>query len=197
LKLRKKAFGFIAGTMLMIIILVSRFGRHIQPRHSDDIIKVVIETVDDLGKVQTIRGLLRENTDSLESIRFLKCLNKLNFFKSSYSEDIDTCYEKAMEEANINSSSFSEVLFKMKRPLYEMKDNHRFNIGLINLIQDGHYVKFDSAWTAHFKRPSQIDLKYKPLLKEKFESQVEIKRSLDSSLILIKEIKSLRNKEYN
>jgi hypothetical protein len=181
----------------MISILAARFGKSISPRRSYDIIEVVTETVDDLGKVQSITDLLKTNTDSLEGAEFLQCLNSLSFLNSSYSSGVDHCYERALDESNKNNSRFSEVLFKMKKPLGEMKDNHLFNLRLINSIQDGYRVKFDSAWKAHFKKPSQIDLEYKSVLRKIFETRVETKRSLDSLSNRLKEVESLINKENN
>lgn len=178
----------------MLSYIGVRMVKHFRPQHSDSFIEVTVQTIDDLGKVQTITGLLQTSTDSLESQQFMNCLNDLNFFNSSYASAVDACYDNAMSYARKTNSSFSEVLHKMRRSLGEMKDNHEFYQEVYGLLQANTTINFDSAWQVHFKRPSKIDLEYKPVLERHYNNTTDIKRSLDNTSKLLKRLDSINNK---
>lgn len=189
MKLKSKIYGFVVGVMLFISIIVVRFGKHLSPRQTENIFEFTVETISDLGKVETLVNILDNKTDSLESISFLNCLNSLNFFNSSFSSEVDNCYDNAITKANINNSPFIEVLLKMENRLYEMKDNHFFNMSLDKLIRDRKYVNFDSIWNLHFDNPSTIDIQYKKLLLKYYQNSVATQKSLDSTYKLLNKIK--------
>jgi hypothetical protein len=174
-------------------IIGVRMGKSIGTKRSPDIIEIVVETIDDLGKIQNITDLLSKRPDSLETVTFVQCMDRLIFLSPSYPSGVEDCYNQALDGLNNIGSAYYEILLKLKEPLDEMKDNHYFIIGLNKIAGAGRIIDYDSAWSAHHKKPSQLDMAYKPLLRNLFEARVETMKYLDGTERRFKEIESLMN----
>ncbi len=195
MKTRRKIFGFIAGIMLLTSIFLVRFGKHIKPRQADHMIEVVVESMDDLGKMNTILETLSVSSDSLERIAFSKCTQKSNILRKNYIDEIDRCYDQALKTSAQNNSTFGEVLIRMKRSIDEIKDNHVFLMEIQEISLRNTAVDFDSIWNAHFIKPSKIDLGYKEVLQSYFQNRVAIQESLRSSEELFKTIEEIQKSQ--
>ena len=184
-----------AGLIVLLLIALLRFGKYLKPRQAENIFEVLVETVDDMGKIKTISSGFSTTVDSLAFEKLSQCLNNFNFFSKSYPLKLENCYSEALNKANKNDPKFAEILIKLKTSLDEILDNHYFFIGIDTLLLESKYVDFDSEWVVHFSKPSTIDMKYKQVLFNVYESKSETRKLLDSTDERFKELEKIMAKE--